>query len=155
MAEIVASVDIAAPADVVWAAITDWDRQGEWMLGTSVRATALNGRGVGGALEGRTALGPVGFTDTMTITRWDPPVRCEVVHHGWLVSGSAVFEVVPLDVGHARFLWVEWLRPPLGLLGTVGLLLTKPLALLGLRLSLRRLARWAPEHPVRPGETLR
>ena len=48
MAEIAVTVDIAAPADQVWAAVTDWDHQGEWMLGTSVRATALEGRGVGG-----------------------------------------------------------------------------------------------------------
>ena len=53
----------------------------------------------------------------MTISRWDPPYRCEVLHHGWLVNGSAVFEVVPLDADQARFVWVEWLSPPLGLLG--------------------------------------
>lgn len=154
MAEIALSVDIAAPADQVWAAVTDWDRQGEWMLGTTVQATALGGRGVGGALEARTALGGVGFTDRMTIIRWDPPYRCEVLHQGGLINGSAVFEVVPLDADHARFVWVEWLRPPLGLFGTVGLALTRPLVLLGVRLSLQRLARWAPGHPVRPGETM-
>lgn len=153
MAEIAVTVDIAAPADQVWAAVTDWDRQGEWMLGTSVQATALGGRGVGGGLSARTALGPLGFTDTMTISRWDPPYRCEVLHHGWLVNGSAVFEVVPVDADHARFVWVEWLRPPLGVLGTVGLALTRPVAVLGVRLSLQRLARWAPGHPVVPGET--
>ena len=154
MAEIALSVDIPAPADQVWAAVTDWDRQGEWMLGTTVRATGLGGRGVGAALEARTALGSVGFTDSMTITRWDPPYRCEVLHHGWLINGSAVFEVVPVDAGHSRFVWVEWLRPPLGVVGTVGLALTRPLALLGVRLSLQRLAAWAPGHPVRVGETL-
>jgi hypothetical protein len=153
MPEISLTVDVEAPTDQLWAAVTDWAHQGEWMLGTTVRPTAADGRGVGGALEARTGVGPVGFTDTMTITRWDPPYRCEVAHHGWLINGSAVFEVVALDEHRSRFVWVEWLNPPLGLLGAIGFAVTKPLSALGVRLSLQRLARWAPGHPVVPGET--
>ena len=153
MAEIALTVDIPAPADQVWAAVTDWEHQGEWMLGTSVRGTVHGGRGVGGGIEGYTGVAPLGFLDTMTITRWDPPYRCEVAHHGWVVNGSAVFEVVPLDAGSSRFVWVEWLTPPLGILGAVGFLLLRPFAILGIRASLARLARWAPGHAVIPGET--
>ena len=40
MAEIALTIDVDAPVDVLWAAVTDWERQGEWMVATSVRATA-------------------------------------------------------------------------------------------------------------------
>ncbi len=153
MPEIALTIDIPAPADEVWAAVTDWDGQGEWMLGTAVRGTVLSGRGVGGGIEAFTGLGRIGFLDTMTITRWDPPYRCEVEHHGWAVNGSAVFEVVPLDADHSRFVWTEWLTPPLGLVGAIGFALVRPLAIVGIRASLQRLARWAPGHPVVLGET--
>jgi hypothetical protein len=153
MPEIVLSVDVAAPADEVWAAVTDWPAQGEWMLGTSVRGTAREGRGVGGRIEAFTGVGRLGFLDTMTITRWDPPYRCEVEHHGGVVRGSAVFEVVRLDADHSRFVWAEWLTPPLGLVGVIGFTFVRPLAVVGLRASLERLARWAPGHAVVAGET--
>jgi hypothetical protein len=153
MPEIVLTVDVPAPADQVWAAVTDWPGQDEWMLGTSVRGTALGGRGLGGEIEAFTGLGRLGFLYTMTITRWDPPHRCEVEHTGRVVRGSAVFEVVRLDADNSRFVWAEWLAPPLGLLGLIGFALVRPLAVAGVRLSLRRLARWAPGHAVVAGET--
>jgi hypothetical protein len=155
MPEIVLTVDVAAPADQLWAAVTDWPAQGQWMVGTTVRGTVADGRGVGGGIEGFTGVGRLGFLDTMTITRWDPPYRCEVDHHGWVVHGSAVFEVVSVDETHSRFVWAEWLTPPLGLLGAIGFSLVKPFAVLGIKASLLRLARWAPGHPVVPGETAR
>jgi uncharacterized protein YndB with AHSA1/START domain len=153
MPEIALTVDVPAPAAEVWAAVTDWAGQGEWMLGTSVRGTDLGGRGVGGGIEAFTGVGRLGFLDAMTITRWDPPFRCEVEHRGRVVRGSAVFEVVPVDAGHSRFVWAEWLTPPLGLLGAVGFALVRPFAVAGVRVSLGRLARWAPGHAVVPGET--
>ena len=41
-----------------------------------------DGRSPGSRLSARTAVGPVGFTDRMEITRWEPPVVCEVAHLG-------------------------------------------------------------------------
>ena len=52
MAEIVLSVDVAAPAEATWAAAVDWEAQGEWMLGTRVEGTAQGGVGVGGGISG-------------------------------------------------------------------------------------------------------
>ncbi|HST64846.1 MAG TPA: hypothetical protein VLM05_06630, partial [Mycobacteriales bacterium] len=51
-------VDVDAPVERTWAAATDWDRQGEWMLGTTVRGTVNDGRGVGGGIRAATGLGP-------------------------------------------------------------------------------------------------
>jgi hypothetical protein len=143
MAEIVCSVDVAAPADDVWVAMTDWRRQGEWMLGTTVRPIAGDGRGVGGRIEAVTGLGgPLGIRDTMEITHWEPPRRCLVRHTGRVIRGAGAFEVEPIGDRRSRFVWSEWLDLPLGRAGQVGFLLTRPLFVAGVRLSLRRFAAW-------------
>ena len=143
MAELVLSVDVDAPVAQVWAAATDWRGQSAWMLGTVVTPLDRGGEGVGGRFSARTGLGGLGFDDPMRITAWDPPHRCLVVHEGRVVRGSGMFEVVDLGDGRSRFVWSEWLELPLGLLGQVGWLLLRPVAALGLRLSLRRFAAWA------------
>ena len=134
------AVDVAAPAQQTWDAAVDWDRQGEWMLGTRVSG----GHGVGARVEAFTGLGRLGFLDTMTITAWVPPYRCEVLHTGRVVRGTGVFEVVDLGDGRSRFVWSEVLDLPLGLLGRLGWPLVRPLFLAGVRRSLARFARWAP-----------
>lgn len=136
------SVDVDAPADDVWVAVTDWRRQGEWVIGTSVTPTYQDGIGVGGRIEAFTGARPLGFLDVMEITRWDPPRRCQVHHLGRVVRGTAAFEVTPLPGGRTRVTWAEWLEPPLGRLGEVALVVGRPLVAAGVRLSLRRLARW-------------
>jgi len=144
MAELVRSVEIDAPPEVVWAAATDWDRHGRWMLFTSVRRRAQDGIGTGGQIEAFTGLGPVGLRDPMTITVWRPPYRCENRHDGRLVRGVGAFDVEPLPGGRSRFTWSEWVELPLGAAGQVGFALTKPFFTVFLAVCLRRLARWAP-----------
>ena len=68
------SVDVAKSAEDVFAALTDWSGQGDWMFATSVRPTRGYGRQDGDEITARTGVGPIGFTDTMTITEWDPPL---------------------------------------------------------------------------------
>ncbi|RKT52635.1 SRPBCC family protein [Saccharothrix australiensis] len=106
-------VDVATPAEVTWAAATDWARQGEWVLATRVRVTRGDGRGVGTELAAFTGLGPIGFTDTMRVTAWEPPLRCAVRHTGRLVRGTAEFRVVPRGAC-STFVWVEDVPPALG-----------------------------------------
>lgn len=136
MAELTLSVDIDAPVGDVWAAAVDWDRQHEWMVGTTV----TGGHGAGARLRAFTGWRGYGVNDPMTITTWDPPHRCVVRHDGHVVKGSAAFEVLPLGDGRARFVWTEWLVLPFGLLGEVGYLLLRPLILAPLRRSLRQFA---------------
>ena len=54
--ELVEQVDVDAPPEQVWAALVDWDRQGEWMLLTDVRAVDGDGQGVGGRLAAVTGV---------------------------------------------------------------------------------------------------
>ncbi|SES44309.1 SRPBCC family protein [Actinokineospora terrae] len=138
MIRVVERVDVAAPAAVTWAAMTDWANQGDWMLGTEVRVTSGDGRGVGSTLAAFTGIARVGFTDHMEITEWRPPVRCGVRHTGWLVRGTGVFEVVDRGALGSTFVWSEELRLPRLLWAPVS-----PLFRAGLRASLRRFAAFA------------
>jgi carbon monoxide dehydrogenase subunit G len=129
---------VAAPAERAWQVLTDWERQGEWMPATHVRST--DGHRVGGRIEAWTGIGPVGFLDRMTITVWDPPRRCEVLHTGRLVRGPGVFAVQPLNGNRCRVIWEEYLDLPFGAVGRLGWPLVRPLARVGLGFALRRLA---------------
>ena len=141
-ASLVLTVPVAAPVAATWAAVTAWDRQGEWMLGTHV--TAAGGNTVGGTLTAFTGVGRIGFVDTMTITRWDPPYRCEVLHTGRVVRGSGIFEVRQAALG-SELVWTEVLVLPFGALGRLGWPVVRPLFAAGVRWSLRRFARWVED----------
>jgi hypothetical protein len=140
-ASLVLRVDVDAPPEEVFAAATDWAGQGEWMLGTKVWPTRYRGQGVGGHVSAWTGFGPLGFLDTMEITRWDPPRACHVLHTGRLVRGPGRFDVEPRP-GGSTFVWSEELELPLGALGRAGWPLVKPFAAAGILLSLKRFARW-------------
>jgi hypothetical protein len=148
MPELVERVEVAASPEQVWGALTAWTRQGEWMLATDVETVGGPAQGVGGRLAARTGV-PVpgrprlGILDTMVITAWEPPRRVEVLHTGRLVRGPGIFEIEPRGE-HSTFVWTERLDLPLGVLGRVGWLLVRPFALLGIRLSLKRFAAFAP-----------
>jgi hypothetical protein len=121
----------------------DWPRQGEWMLATSVAGS----QGAGARVVARTGFGPVGVTDTMLITEWDPPRRCAVRHTGRLVRGSGVFEVSavgasrPGTPGMTEFAWSEQLQLPGPVAAMLGRWLIEPAGRWVMQLSLRRFAR--------------
>jgi hypothetical protein len=141
--EIALEVDVAAPVERTWAAATDFDRQGEWMLATRVRST---GRGVGGGIRAVTGLGPLRVVDTMVITEWSPPRSARVRHTGRVVRGPGAFEVRERP-GGSTLAWSEQLDLPLGAVGRLGWRLVRPAFRWGLRRSLRRFAGWAERHP--------
>jgi hypothetical protein len=143
VAELALSVDVDAPPEVVFDALTDWTGQHEWMTGTSVRVTRGDGRSVGSRILGRTAMGPIGFDDPMEITGWERPRRVQVHHLGRVVKGDGVFEVEALPDGSSRFHWVEWIDVPLGTLGLVGFTVGRPVLARVILPSLRSFARWA------------
>ncbi|HEY0868974.1 MAG TPA: SRPBCC family protein [Acidothermaceae bacterium] len=145
MAELVVSTVVNAALDKVWAALTDWDTHGDWMVATIVRGTTDQHDGVGAGIEGITGIGSLVMRDTMTLSQWQPPpanpARCVVEHTGKVVRGSGAFEVEELGPDQSRVVWSEWVQLPLGLLGETGWIAVRPLAALFLRISLRRLAR--------------
>jgi carbon monoxide dehydrogenase subunit G len=152
MPELTETVDVDAPAEQVWTALTDWRSQGEWMLGTDVRTVDGEAQGVGGRLAARTGVPlpggrHLGVLDTMLVTRWEPPTRVDVRHTGRIVRGTGVFEIVPRGE-RSTFVWTEQLDLPLGALGRLGWPLVRPAMRAGVRLSLRRFAAFAARRPA-------
>ncbi len=147
-AQISARITIVAPPETVFAAATNWPVQHEWMVGTRVKATHLEGHDLSGRIEAFTGFGKLGITDTMTITAWEPPHRCSVLHTGRWVRGTGIFEVIDLADGTSQFVWGEDLLLPFGIVGKIGWPLVKPVAAYGLRLSLKRFGRWVESKPT-------
>jgi hypothetical protein len=140
---VTASVTAAVPASTAFAAVTDWERQGEWMPLTRVTAEG-SGRAVGDGIRAVTGIGPLAFVDSMRITRWDPERRCDVLHTGRVVRGTGTFAVDPLGPDRSRFTWTEELDVPLGAVGRVAWRCGGAAATgLAARWALRRWARWA------------
>lgn len=148
--ELTVPVDVDAPAEAVWRKVTDWEGQGDWMLATRVEVTgAGDGRHAGAILTAVTGVGRLRVTDRMEIVEWAPPRRCVVRHLGRVVRGEGVFEVVPLEAGHARLLWSELLDLPFGRLGRLGWSAVAPVFRAGVAFSLRRMARQCEQEHAR------
>jgi hypothetical protein len=140
-------VDVNAPPETVFAAATDWERQGEWMLSTTVRVCRGDGCSVGSELVAVTGIRGIGVTDRMQITVWEAPARCEMRHLGRVVRGTGIFAVQPRGREGATFEWTEELELPLGVLGELGWPLVRPVFGWGLRLSLDRFADFCRVYP--------
>jgi carbon monoxide dehydrogenase subunit G len=139
--EVSARIRVQATPERVWQVAMDWSRQGEWIPATRVRG----GTGHGARVVARTAVGPVGFTDTMVVTEWDPPRRCVVQHTGRIVRGSGIFEVVPAGQ-LTEFRWTELVELPLPAAlqeGTAGRLA----GVLG-RYAVVPITRWSLQHAL-------
>jgi hypothetical protein len=142
------SIDVAAPAQRAWDAMTDWPAQGEWMLGTRVEVSSGDGVSVGSTLSAFTGMGRLGFLDTMTITAWEPPTRCDVVHTGRVVRGTGTMLVESTGDSTCRVTWIEDLDLPLGVIGRVGFPLVRPFFLAGVRTSLKTFAALVEAHAL-------
>ena len=130
-------VTVNAPAQTVWDEITNWVGQSQWMLGTKVSGT---GNAIGGTIEAFTGIGRIGFLDTMEITRWDPPLRCDVLHTGRVVKGTGSFQVEVITPTTSKFIWIEDLDLPLGIVGKIGFKFVKPFFVFGVQKSLNKFA---------------
>lgn len=136
-------IEIAAPIEKVWAAIADWESQGDWMLQTRVWVTSDLRSGVGTSISALT--GPLvksgfglGLLDKMVVTKWQPPYLCEVDHVGKVIKGSGKFELSEnsSQSGGTIFDWSETIKAP----KAVFLLIYLP-TYLGVRISLLRFRR--------------
>ena len=138
------SLEIPASCPEVWAKIADWPSQGDWMLQTKVWLTSEKREGVGTSITAFT--GPfykkypkfknIGLLDVMTVTRWEPPHRCDVEHIGKVLRGSGTFLLTPINATSTHFDWSETIIAP-----RVLFLLFAPFLYVGVRISLARFAR--------------
>jgi hypothetical protein len=110
-----------APRQVVWAVLTEWERQPEWMLDAkAIHLLTPERTGEGVTLRCPTNL--LGFTvqDVMRVTGWDEPRYLEVTHLGRIITGHGAFELSEDGADRTRILWWEEVDPPLGALGEWG-----------------------------------
>ena len=127
---------IKAPVEKVWAALADWESQGDWMLQTTVEVTSKIREGVGTTIAAFTGVGKFGVMDHMVVTSWQPPNLCDVLHTGKIIKGTGRFALVEVDAVTTRFEWSEEILAPRALF-----LLIAPGLYLGVRLSLAKLGR--------------
>ena len=130
------SLVIKAPIEKVWAALADWESQGDWMLQTRVDVTSEIREGVGTTIAAFTGIGKLGVMDQMVVTSWQPPHICDVLHTGKIIKGTGRFELVVIDADTTRFDWSEEILAPRALF-----LLIAPGLYAGVRLSLANLSR--------------
>jgi uncharacterized protein YndB with AHSA1/START domain len=124
--DIALQADIRAPVEVVWNLLVDWENMGRWMREASdFRVTTGHREGAGVEVEAKVRIGGITTTDTVRVTRWEPPHVLAADHLGW-VKGDAIMQCIPTDRG-TRLEWVERLVPPLGPVGGIGIRLFKPL----------------------------
>ena len=137
-------VDCDASIEKVWAKIADWGSQGEWMVATRVWLTSDISEGVGTSIAAFTGpahriypkLSFLGLLDTMTVTTWEPPSRCDVIHTGKILKGTGTFQLDSNGPNSTTFFWSETIdiHRTLFLFGA-------PFIWLGVRISLARFAR--------------
>lgn len=130
------SLVIDAPINTVWSALADWESQGEWMLQTTVEVTSDIREGVGTSIAAFTGIGKLGIMDHMTVTSWNPPTICDVVHTGAIIKGTGRFELTALSENSTRFDWSEEILAPRAIF-----LLIAPGLYAGVRISLSALRR--------------
>ena len=130
------SLVINAPIETVWASLADWESQSEWMLQTTVEVTSEIRSGVGTSIAAFTGIGKFGVMDYMTVTAWNPPTVCDVVHTGKIIKGTGRFELTAITPNTTRFDWSEEVLAPRALF-----LLIAPGLYAGVRISLSALRR--------------
>ncbi len=137
-------VDCDASIEKVWAKIADWGSQGEWMVATRVWLTSDISEGVGTSIAAFTGpahriypkLSFLGLLDTMTVTTWQPPSRCDVIHTGKVLKGTGTFQLDSNGPNSTTFFWSETIDIHRALF-----LFGAPFIWLGVRISLARFAR--------------
>ena len=138
--EVTATVIVAAPAERVFAALTAWERQGEWIPFTKVRILSGDG-GEGSQIEAVTQLGPAALRDLMRVVKVDAPFEVRVVHHGKVLRGPGVLRCTPLGAGRTQVVWHEWFHLPPGPAGKIAWPVVWPGSKGALTAALRRFAR--------------
>lgn len=114
-------VEAAAPRQVVWDVLIDWERQPEWMIDAkAVHVLTDQREGEGVTLRCPTNLLGATVQDVMRVTGWIEPSYLEVTHLGRIITGTGAFELEELAPGRTRIRWWEQIDPPLGAVGRLG-----------------------------------
>lgn len=142
--EVTATVIVNAPAQRVFAAFTDWEKQSEWMPFTRVRVVEGDG-GEGSLIEAVTALGPAAMRDEMRVVRVDAPYEVRVVHCGTVLRGPGSVRVTAMGGDRTQVVMHEWFQLPGGAAGKIAWPFLWPGSKLGLKGALKKFGRLVEE----------
>ena len=138
--EVTATVIVKAPAERVFEAFTQWERQSDWIPFTKVRVVSGDG-GEGSVIEAITSVRGARLRDEMRVEKVDPPYELRVVHFGRILRGPGVMRCTPMGSGHTQVVWHEWFHLPGGVAGRVAWPVLWPGSKVGLTAALKRFAR--------------
>lgn len=138
--EVTATVIVDAPAERVFAALTAWERQSDWIPFTTVRVVEGDG-GEGSLIEAVTTVGPAVLRDEMRVVRVDAPYEVGVVHCGRMLRGPGVLRCTPLARDRTQVVWHEWFHLPGGAAGRVAWPVLWPGSKFSLAQALRKFGR--------------
>lgn len=137
------TINLPCSQDRAWAAIADWESQGDWMLQTKVWVTSQIREGAGTSISAFTGplykfypkFSSIGLLDTMIVTKWQPPEICDVVHTGKILKGTGSFVLSPINATSTKFNWSETIE-----CSRLKFLVIAPFLWVGVRISLARLS---------------
>ena len=137
------TITLPCSQERAWAAIADWESQGNWMLQTKVWVTSQIREGVGTSISAFTGplykfypkFSTLGLLDTMVVTKWQPPEICDVVHTGKILKGTGSFALSPINSTSTKFNWSETIE-----CSRLKFLVIAPFLWVGVRISLARLS---------------
>jgi hypothetical protein len=137
------TINLPCSQERAWAAIADWESQGNWMLQTKVWVTSQIREGAGTSISAFTGpfykfypkFSSLGLLDTMVVTKWQPPEICDVVHTGKVLKGTGSFALSPINSTSTKFNWSETIE-----CSRIKFLAIAPFLWVGVRISLARLS---------------
>lgn len=137
------TINLPCSQERAWAAIADWESQGNWMLQTKVWVTSQIREGAGTSISAFTGplykfypkFSSLGLLDTMVVTKWQPPEICDVVHTGKILKGTGSFVLSPANATSTKFNWSETIE-----CSRLKFLAIAPFLWVGVRISLARLS---------------
>ena len=119
--------ELGGPPDVVWRLLTDWERQGDWMLeARDVEVVSRHREGVGVEALATVRIGGISTRDRIRVDTWEPERHLGIVHLGW-VRGRGDLRLRAAGRDRTSLEWREELAPPWGVIGAIGIRLFRPL----------------------------
>jgi uncharacterized membrane protein len=138
--EVTATVIVKAPAERVFAAFMNWEKQGEWIPFTKVRIVRGDG-GEGSLVEAVTAIGPAALRDELEIIKVNPPYEVKVVHCGKVLRGPGSMRCTPMSGDRTQVVLHEWFQLPGGAVGKLAWPVLWPGSKLSFTGALKKFAR--------------
>ena len=132
-------ITIQASQQKTFEYVSDWEKQSEWVLFTTVKNLSNATDRVNPRLLATTSFGLLRFVDTMIVTEWLPYEKIVVEHTGRVILGKGVFTIIETSSDSCEFIWQEITPVPFGVVGQIGLAVLKPVMKILFTISLKKL----------------